>query len=117
MPLTNEAIILIGEKDYWNAVTPYSADEQNFVLYFANPKLALYKNDDARNAVPLIERALRLGTGDAMVHYRAGVIYRQVGNTEAARYHFEQALANNLLVESRTTADLARTALQTLTLS
>jgi len=45
MPLTNEAVIPIGQKDYWNAVTPYSTDEQNFVQYFANPELALYMDD------------------------------------------------------------------------
>lgn len=42
MPLTNEALIPIGDKDYWNAVSPYSAAEQSFVDYFANPELALY---------------------------------------------------------------------------
>ncbi len=45
MPLTNEVIVPIGQKDYWNAVTPYSTDEQNFVQYFANPELALYMDD------------------------------------------------------------------------
>src|ERR1041385_4032997 len=45
MPLTNEALIEIGEKDYWNSVTPYSADEQEFVDDFANPELALYMDD------------------------------------------------------------------------
>jgi hypothetical protein len=45
MPLVNEAIIPIGEKDHWNAVTPYSTDEQQFMPYFANPELALYMDD------------------------------------------------------------------------
>jgi hypothetical protein len=45
MPLTNEALIPIGDKDYWNSVTPYSTDEQEFVKYFANPELALYMDD------------------------------------------------------------------------
>jgi len=45
MPLINEVIIPIGEKDHWNAVTPYSTDEQNFIQYFANPELALYMDD------------------------------------------------------------------------
>ncbi|MBI1805024.1 MAG: DUF4331 family protein [Ignavibacteriae bacterium] len=45
MPLTNEAIIPLEDKDYWNAVSPYSADEQEFVHYFANPELALYMDD------------------------------------------------------------------------
>jgi hypothetical protein len=62
MPLTNEAVIPIGDKDYWNAVTPYSADEQNFVKYFANPELALYMDDSQfGGAVPALS-ALRIQT-------------------------------------------------------
>ncbi len=45
MPLVNEAVIPIGDKDYWNAVSPYSAEEQYFVKYFANLELALYMDD------------------------------------------------------------------------
>ena len=43
MPLTNEAVIPIGMKDYWNSITPY--DELTDTLldqYFYNPELALY---------------------------------------------------------------------------
>jgi hypothetical protein len=55
MPLTNEAIIPIGQKDHWNAVTPYSADEQTFVEYFSNPELALYMDDSQfGGAVPAL---------------------------------------------------------------
>ncbi len=45
MPLTNEAVIPIGQKDRWNATSPYSGREQDFVQYFANPELALYMDD------------------------------------------------------------------------
>ncbi|THH41300.1 DUF4331 domain-containing protein [Neolewinella litorea] len=43
MPLTNEAVIPIGMKDYWNAITPYD-ELRDTVLdkYFYNPELALY---------------------------------------------------------------------------
>ena len=41
MPLTNEAVIPIGEKDYWNALTPYQ-DSTLFDEYFCNPELGLY---------------------------------------------------------------------------
>ncbi len=59
MPLTNEAVIPIGQKDYWNAVTPYSADEQNFIEYFANPELALYMgNGPFGTAVPALSTKL-----------------------------------------------------------
>ena len=60
MPLTNEAVIPIGDKDFWNAVTPYSAEEQAFVQYFANPELALYMDDSQfGGAVPALS-ALRI---------------------------------------------------------
>jgi hypothetical protein len=60
MPLTNEAVIPIGQKDKWNAVTPYSVEEQDFVRYFANPELALYMDDSQfGGAVPALS-ALRI---------------------------------------------------------
>lgn len=46
MPLTNEAVIPVGMKDYWNAISPY--DELADTLmdqYFYNPELALYMDD------------------------------------------------------------------------
>lgn len=62
MPLVNEAIIPIGQKDKWNAVTPYSAEEQEFIQYFANPELALYMDDSQfGGAVPALAR-LRMPT-------------------------------------------------------
>ncbi len=55
MPLTNEAVVPIGQKDYWNAVTPYSAAETSFVSYFSNPELALYMDDSQYGgAVPAL---------------------------------------------------------------
>jgi Domain of unknown function (DUF4331) len=44
MPLTNEAVIPIGAKDAWNAVTPYMGD-QEFEKFMSNPELALYMDD------------------------------------------------------------------------
>lgn len=44
MPLTNEAVIPIGEKDRWNALTPYNEDPAHNE-YFYNPELALYMDD------------------------------------------------------------------------
>lgn len=43
MPLTNEAIIPIVDKDKWNATSP--ADDLQFAKYFSNPELALYMDD------------------------------------------------------------------------
>lgn len=47
MPLTNEAVIPIGYKDYWNSLTPYQelADTE-LDKFFYNPELALYMDDD-----------------------------------------------------------------------
>ncbi len=43
MPLTNEVIIPVGEKDRWNASSPYDRDNAaSFEQYFTNPELALY---------------------------------------------------------------------------
>ncbi len=43
MPLTNEAIIPVGQKDHWNAVGPDS--DLQFAPYFENPELALYMDE------------------------------------------------------------------------
>jgi hypothetical protein len=47
MPLTNEAVVPLGSKDLWNALTPYQ-DLQNLATfgdYFYKPELALYMDD------------------------------------------------------------------------
>jgi hypothetical protein len=47
MPLTNEVVVPIGLKDYWNSLTPYQ-DLQKLKLFgnhFYNPELALYMDD------------------------------------------------------------------------
>src|SRR6478735_212874 len=54
MPLTNEAVVPIGQKDLWNALTPYQEAGLRvhpnkkfdvFTNYFYNPELALYMDD------------------------------------------------------------------------
>ena len=46
MPLTNEAVIAIGDKDYWNAITPYDElADLTLDEYFYNPELGLYMDD------------------------------------------------------------------------
>ncbi|MCP9235047.1 DUF4331 family protein [Lewinella sp. JB7] len=68
MPLTNEAVIPVGMKDYWNAITPY--DELKDTLldkYFYNPELALYMDDDLfGGAVPAFA-PLRIQTASQTV--------------------------------------------------
>ena len=47
MPLTNEAVIPIGDKDAWNRTSPYDElAETSWDEYFYNPELALYMDDD-----------------------------------------------------------------------
>ena len=50
------------------------------------------RNDEAR--APMA-RALALGTQDAMLYYHAGMIELASGDTAAARFHLERALAIN----------------------
>jgi hypothetical protein len=47
MPLTNEVVIPIGDKDKWNSMTPYEdlMNLDSFGNYFYNPELALYMDD------------------------------------------------------------------------
>jgi hypothetical protein len=57
MPLTNEAIIPVGMKDKWNAVTPYGGNDAAFIPYFNNPELALYMDDSQFGAaVPALNQ-------------------------------------------------------------
>jgi hypothetical protein len=61
MPLTNEAVIPIGSKDRWNALTPYTEDK-TAEDFFCNPELALYMDDSQfGGAVPALS-ALRIQT-------------------------------------------------------
>lgn len=62
MPLTNEAVIPVGMKDKWNAVTPYNNNDLQFAPYFNNPELALYMDDSKfGGAVPSMN-TLRIQT-------------------------------------------------------
>jgi hypothetical protein len=59
MPLTNEAVIPLGQKDRWNSVTPYNEDPA-WDDYFCNPELGLYMDNSLFGpAVPALS-ALRI---------------------------------------------------------
>lgn len=59
MPLTNEAVIALGDKDEWNSRTPY-AEDPTMEEYFCNPELGLYMDASLfGNAVPALS-ALRI---------------------------------------------------------
>lgn len=44
MPLTNEAVIPIGNKDEWNSLSPYNENPAFFESFY-NPELGLYMDD------------------------------------------------------------------------
>jgi len=47
MPLTNEVVIPIGMKDFWNSITPYDEiGDTTLDTYFYNPELALYMDEE-----------------------------------------------------------------------
>lgn len=61
MPLTNEVVIPIGDKDYWNSLKPFN-EPTSFDNYFCNPELALYMDDSQfGGAVPALSN-LRIQT-------------------------------------------------------
>jgi hypothetical protein len=77
MPLTNEAVIPIGAKDRWNALTPYTEDPA-MEAYFCNPELALYMDASLfGSAVPAFS-ALRI--------QRNSLQSFDFGNTQAGLY-------------------------------
>lgn len=46
MPLTNEVVIPVGFKDYWNSITPYDEiTDTSLDGFFYNPELSLYMDD------------------------------------------------------------------------
>jgi pentatricopeptide repeat protein len=59
---------------------------------------ALLKNGRGAEAVPLIERAMRLHTRSFTMHYHAGMIYAAAGLQDKAQAYFEQARAENRYV-------------------
>lgn len=72
---------------------------------------ALFRNGRATEAIPFIERAMRLNTGDAMAHFRAARIYAAAERSADAAEHLQLALANHLYVESPSAAQEAETLL------
>jgi len=65
MPLTNEAVIPVGYKDYWNRLTPYQdlGELKEFGNFFYNPELALYTHGQPfGTAVPAFDK-LRVQKG------------------------------------------------------
>jgi hypothetical protein len=62
MPLTNEVIVPIGMKDYWNSLSPYEdlSKLKTFGNYFYNPELGLYMDDAQFGAAVPALKPLRI---------------------------------------------------------
>jgi tetratricopeptide (TPR) repeat protein len=56
---------------------------------------ALYKNGRAADAIPYVEKAMRLGSANAILHYHAGMIYDAAGNRAKSKTQLRLALAQN----------------------
>lgn len=102
MPLTNEVIIPIGEKDKWNG-TPSEKDIQ-FAGYFENPELALYMDTSQFAAAvpdlaPLRIQTKSLGTYD----FRNGKpgLYPLKGTPAVAGTALDDAIFGNLLLPDK----------------
>ena len=102
MPLTNEAVIPIGQKDFWNRITPYDEiSETTMDQYFFNPELALYMDDDLfGGAVPAFT-PLRIQTnslGAFDFSNGADGLYGLKGNAALAGTALDDAVFGTLLL-------------------
>ena len=103
MPLTNEVVIPIGNKDFWNSLTPYQdlANIGTFGKYFYNPELALYMDDTKFGpAVPAF-RALRVQTRSLnRFDFRNGApgLFPLKGTAAVAGTALDDAAFGNLLL-------------------
>ncbi len=109
MPLTNEVVVPIGMKDYWNSLTPYQdlARLNVFGKYFYNPELSLYMDDALfGGAVPALA-PLRIqknslacafgGTGFGFGNGQNG-LFGLKGNPALAGGALDDAIFGNLLL-------------------
>lgn len=56
---------------------------------------SLYKNGKLREAADAMDKALRMGTKDAMFYFHAGLIHRDMGDVDGAREYLGRSLAIN----------------------
>jgi hypothetical protein len=102
MPLTNEVVIPIGYKDYWNAITPYDElADTSLDEFFYNPELALYMDDSQfGGAVPAFA-ALRIQRNSlGMFDFGNGKngLYGLKGNPALAGTALDDAVFGTLLL-------------------
>jgi hypothetical protein len=102
MPLTNEAVIPIGYKDYWNSLTPYQelADTQ-LDGFFYNPELALYMDDSQfGGAIPGLSklRIQRKALGAFDFGYGKDGLYSLKGSAAVAGTALDDHIFGGLLL-------------------
>ncbi len=102
MPLTNEVVIPIGQKDYWNSLTPYDEiSETSLDNNFYNPELALYMDDDLfGDAVPALEqlRIQRNSLQSFDFGYGQDGLFALKGNPAVAGTALDDAVFGTLLL-------------------
>ncbi len=102
MPLTNEVVIPVGFKDYWNAITPYDEiTDTSLDGFFYNPELSLYMDDRFfGGAVPAFS-ALRIQTnslGAFDFGYSKDGLYGLKGSPAVAGTALDDAIFGTLLL-------------------
>ena len=105
MPLTNEAVIPVGNKDVWNSVTPYQEailfENDIFKESFYNPELALYMDDSKfGTAIPAL-KPLRIQSNSlGKFDFRNGKdgLFILKGNPALAGTALDDAIAGNFLL-------------------
>jgi hypothetical protein len=104
MPLTNEVVIPVGSKDFWNSLTPYQELAENTLdAFFYNPELALYMDDSQfGSAVPAFA-ALRVQTnslGSFDFRNTKDGLFPLKGSAAVAGTALDDALYGGLLIPS-----------------
>ncbi len=102
MPLTNEAVIPVGSKDFWNAITPYQElADVTLDEYFYNPELGLYMDDSQfGGAVPAF-KPLRIQSSSLQgFDFRNGKngLFGLKGNVALAGTALDDAVFGTLLL-------------------
>jgi hypothetical protein len=102
MPLTNEVVIPIGWKDYWNSITPYDElADTKLDGFFYNPELALYMDDDLfGGAVPAFAplRIQRNSLGAFDFGYGKDGLFSLKGSPAVAGTALDDAIFGSLLL-------------------
>lgn len=105
MPLTNEAVIPIGYKDYWNSLTPYDEIADTLLdNFFYNPELSLYMDDDLYGAaVPSFSplRIQRKSLGSYDFGYGKDGLYGLKGNAALTGTALDDAIFGTLLLPGK----------------